>query len=738
MPDGPKTRGLWAIVACAVLGLAAGITVWTADPNAALESTGAPAEGSYYNLLVEGFRAGHLNINRVPPPQLAKVSDPYNPAFNSAVVGPVNDLSYYHGKLYLYFGVTPALVLCWPWVALTGHYLSDRMAVAIFFGVGLAAIAGLLIDLRRRYFPGTSPWIVGVSVLSVAITIGLTLSGNVYEVAIVCGFAFEMLALAALWRALHEPQRRVFWLALASLVYGLAIGARPTLLFSIVILLIPVAQACRETAGPVNKSGWLFAAAAAAVPAMLMVLALMAYNQARFGNPFEFGWHYQLNGRYDATKARQFNPHYFWFNFRNYFLEPFELRARFPFLHSAPAWHMPAGYDTGSPGIGGAIWCYYPLAWLALALPLAWAGRAGQTVSLLRRFAAALFLVFIIMSLVLCLFFTAGIRYELDFLPALLMLAVIGFLGADRATAGNPVRRRAARAIGCFLLAGSIALGLLANLEGHAESHYFRGNMFLAANRIDDAMTEYQKALALWPDCRDARDGLGNLLLNEGRLDDAIAQYQKALEIEPQSANARERYGDALFQKGRSSDAMLQYQKAVELKPDFAQAHENLGTCFAKAGQWDQAINQYQQAAALQPCSMGAYYSLGNVFRLKGEASEAVTNYQKAIELEPGFIPAQVGLAGLLATSQDPAIRNADKAVTLMENANVASGGKDPQVLRTLATAYGDTGRYSEAITTAKKALALATAESNTGFVKKLEADIQSYQARSPNHPAGR
>jgi Flp pilus assembly protein TadD len=95
-------------------------------------------------------------------------------------------------------------------------------------------------------------------------------------------------------------------------------------------------------------------------------------------------------------------------------------------------------------------------------------------------------------------------------------------------------------------------------------------------------------------------------------------------------------------------------------------------------------------------------------------------------------------LAGLLATSQDPAIRNADKAVTLMENANVASGGKDPQVLRTLATAYGDTGRYSEAITTAKKALALATAESNTGFVKKLEADIQSYQARSPNHPAGR
>jgi tetratricopeptide (TPR) repeat protein len=737
MTGGPKTGRLLAIVACVILGVAGGIIVWIADPNAALESTGAPADGSYYNLLVEGFRAGHLNINREPPQQLARVPDPYNPAFNAAVVGPVNDLSYFKGKLYLYFGVTPALVLCWPWVAVTGHYLSDRAAVAVFFAVGLAVIASLLFDIRRRYFPGTNPWMVGLSVLSMGIAVGLNLSGNVYEVAIVCGFAFLMLALGAFWRALHEPQRRVFWLALASMAYGLAMGARPTLLFSTVILLIPVAEAYRETGGSVHRFGWLLPAAAATVPAMLIVLALMAYNQLRFGNPFEFGWHYQLNGRYDATKAHQFSPHYFWFNFRNYFLEPFEIRARFPFLHNAPALHIPSGYDTGSPGVGAAIWCSYPPAWLALALPLAWIGRPGKTISSLRRFAAALFFVLIIMALVLCLFFTAGSRYELDFLPVLLMLAIIGYLGAERAMASSSVRRRGTRAIWCFLLVCSIALSVLTNLEGHAESHYFRGNMFLSANRIDDAMTEYQKSLALWPDCQDAHDGLGNLLLNEGRLDEAIAQYQKALEFEPQSATARERYGDALFQKARFSDAMLEYQKAVDLKPDFAQAHENLGTCFAKAGQLDQAIHQYQQAAILQPYSMGAYYSLGNVLRLKGWAGEAETNYQKAIELEPGFIPAQVNLAEMLATSRDSAIRNADKAVILMENANRATNGNDPQVLRTLAIAYAETGQYSDAITTAKKALAIATAESNTGLIKRLEADIRSYQAPSPNRSAG-
>lgn len=723
------------MVESVVFGLVAGVTMWIADPNAALESK-VPPDGAYYNLLVEGFRAGHLYVNREPPPQLAQVPDPYNPAFNSAVAAPVNDLSYYKGKLYLYFGVTPALVLYWPWVALTGDYMPDRSAVAVFFAVGLAVIAALLGAIRWRYFPEASPWTVRASILSTGLMLGLALSGNVYEVAIVCGLAFVMLALAAVWCALHESRRQVLWVALASLAYGLAIGARPTLLFSAAILLIPAAQVYCQTHGSPRRAALLLAMAA--VPATVIVLALIIYNEMRFGNPFEFGWHYQLNGRYDATKAHQFSLHYFWFNFRSYFVLPFQCTARFPFLHGATQLNMPSGYDTGSPGTGSAIWCCYPLAWLAFAVPLAWYGKDRQSVSLLRWFVCALLLVFITMAIVLCLFFTAGIRYEFDFLPPLLMLAIIGFLGAERATAGSPILRRVVRGGGYILLTCSIAFSVLANVEGHAESHYFCGNMYQAANRFNDAVIEYQKALALWPDCLDARDGLGNVMLSTGRLDEAMVQYQEALEIEPQSPNARERYGDALIQKGLLNDAMRQYQIAVELKPDFAQAHENLGTCFARSGQLDQAILEYQQALKLQPDSMEPYYSLGNVLRLKGLEAEAVTNYQKAIDLEPEFIPAQVNLASILATSQEPTIRNAERAVTLMENVNRATGGGDPQVLHTLAMAYAATGRYSEAITTAKKAMAIAISESNAALIKKLQADIQLYQTRSASLPAGR
>jgi tetratricopeptide (TPR) repeat protein len=90
-----------------------------------------------------------------------------------------------------------------------------------------------------------------------------------------------MLALAAIWKALHEPERRCWWLAAASLASGLAVGARPSLLFGAVILLMPVAQAWRE-----RRRVWTLLIAAIG-PIALCGLGLMLYNTRRFDSPFE-------------------------------------------------------------------------------------------------------------------------------------------------------------------------------------------------------------------------------------------------------------------------------------------------------------------------------------------------------------------------------------------------------------------------------------------------------------------
>jgi tetratricopeptide (TPR) repeat protein len=685
-----------------VCALVIGIFAWSAETGF-LELASPHAKDSYYNLLVQGFRAGQLNVKRETPPGLAQLADPYDPAVNESYTWDNRylsaDMSYYKGKLYLYFGVTPALVLFWPYVTLTGHYLLHKDAVVIFYALGFLVAAGLLRAVWRRYFPEVSVWVAMVGILALGLATGIleVLSEcDVWEVAMSCGFAFTMLALAAIWCALHGPKWQVLWLLMASLAYGLAIGSRPSLLFGVIILLIPVVQAWRAATEPSLRRRVGLLLMAAVVPVMLIGLGLMLYNTLRFDSPFEFGWHHQLTAGYRSNIAQQFSLHYLWFNFRFYFLEPMRWSGHFPFLQAVPLSPLPSGYyGTGEPYSG--ILSNYPLVWLALAAPLVWRGRPMEVASVLRWFVVAIFLLFVVCALTICLFFSASSRYEVDFLPALMLLAVMGILGLERALVGSPVWRRIARWGWCLLLTYSIVFNILASVEAHAAANYF----------------------------------VGNFLLNQRQVDKAVKHFQKALALQPESANFHKSLADALCREGRMDEAIIQYQKALEIKPDFAEAHNDLAYGLLQIGRMNEAITHFQRALEIQQ-SYEAYYNLGYAFRRKGMAAEAMACFQKSIELQPQFIPAQRNLAWMLATWPEPSVRNGGKAVALAEQASQFSKDKNPLILRTLAAAYAEVGRFPEAVATAKQALALAVTQSNTRLINVLQTEIGLYQTNSP------
>ena len=146
-----------------------------------------------------------------------------------------------------------------------------------------------------------------------------------------------MLALAGIWCALHDGRRAWRWLAGASLAYGLAVGARPSLLLGGVILLVPVVQAWRE-----KRRVWPLLLAAVC-PMAAIGAGLMIYNALRFDNPLEFGQRYQL----PLTVHQQFSLRYLWFNFRVGFLDPARWSGRFPFVHDIALPAQPRGLLAG-------------------------------------------------------------------------------------------------------------------------------------------------------------------------------------------------------------------------------------------------------------------------------------------------------------------------------------------------------------------------------------------------------
>ena len=172
-------------------------------------------------------------------------------------------------------------------------------------------------------------------------------------------------------------------------------------------------------------------------------------------------------------------------------------------------------------------------------MPLAWRNRSGQAGLVLRWFVTAAALLFGTSVLTVGLFWSASFRYEVDFLPALLLLAVVGILGLERALVDQPTWRRAARSGWGLLLGFSVAFNLLATVEHYAEAHNNLGITLARLGRTQEAITQHEQALRLKPDFTEAHYNLGIALEQAGRVQEALGHYQEAVQIKPDYAEAQ-------------------------------------------------------------------------------------------------------------------------------------------------------------------------------------------------------
>jgi spermidine synthase len=93
----------------------------------------------------------------------------------------------------------------------------------------------------------------------------------------------------------------------------------------------------------------------------------------------------------------------------------------------------------------------------------------------------------------------------------------------------------------------------------------------------------------------------------------------------------------------------------------------------------------------------------------------------------------------MLATAPDDSLRDRTEAVRLAEQACRLSGFKDARTVGTLAAAYAEAGRFGDAVSTAQKAVDLATASGNVQFAGINGQLLGLYRAGKPYHePAPR
>lgn len=253
-----------------------------------------------YNHLTDAFLSGKLHLLKEPDPRLLTLENPYDPRTRNGFGW--HDASFYKEKFYLYFGITPVLLLYLPFKFFTGGTMTDRLASIIFmYGTFLWAVA-ILLFIYNHYFKEIEKWklllviaVIGFSNWSLFI---IREDNGIYNVAIACGLFFLIGAIYLFIKAIHEPNFML--LVLGSLFLGLAVGARANIILSGILL--PLVWFKMNTSKDYKTS--TYQAIALAAPFIICLSILALYNYSRFDNILEFGFKYQI-GNHDFTKQKQ-------------------------------------------------------------------------------------------------------------------------------------------------------------------------------------------------------------------------------------------------------------------------------------------------------------------------------------------------------------------------------------------------------------------------------------------------
>ena len=429
---GTKDRWLFAIGCLLVLGtyalLNTGATVPVADRQ----------PQSYYQMLTEAFLSGRTYLRLEPDPRLKALADPWAGAQG---IPRAHDATYYDGKYYLYFGTGPVILLMAPWRVLSGTYLREGTATGLFASAGFVLAALFYLRMRRRFFPGTSPWWTFVSVLALgwgSFLPFIVASPRIYDVPISCAFACCMLSAHGLLSAAEStrPRRRAGYAFIASLAWGFAITARPNYIFGAVPLVICdfliFRRAMRSAARPSAIGFWT----AALVPLVAVCAGIALYNFARFNDPREFGTTYQFSAM-DMRQNKLFAATNIVQSLGEYLLKEPRRSIYYPFVEN-------------STDVFGLIH-WEPFAFVALVLPLTF------LMGSVRRPGWALPLGFLLAAAV-CNFGSllplpfANARYEVDFLPSLTLIGLLMVSIASAALAEAPRWARSGFALGALVV----------------------------------------------------------------------------------------------------------------------------------------------------------------------------------------------------------------------------------------------------------------------------------------------
>jgi tetratricopeptide (TPR) repeat protein len=227
------------------------------------------------------------------------------------------------------------------------------------------------------------------------------------------------------------------------------------------------------------------------------------------------------------------------------------------------------------------------------------------------------------------------------------------------------------------------------------EAYIDRGQSHRDRKQYEAAFADFDQAVRLDPLHARAYVNRGYTWYRLARHEQAIAEYDEAIRL---GLKAHYERANAWQARGDTERALADFSEAIRNDPGFVLAYIGRGETFTQKGEYDRAIADYGEAIRLEPRAADAYYGRGGAWHSKRDYIRALADFTEVIRLAPFHMGAHGGMAWLLSTAPDPAIRDGRRAVDFARRACELYGWQNPYAIQTLAIAHAEASDYAEAI----------------------------------------
>lgn len=161
----------------------------------------------------------------------------------------------------------------------------------------------------------------------------------------------------------------------------------------------------------------------------------------------------------------------------------------------------------------------------------------------------------------------------------------------------------------------------------------YRAEVFIAKNRLNEAIADLRSALAIESLPR-TKLRLAAVYSQTKKYDEAVVLYQEILKDEPANAEARAALAVAMIESGKGAEAITQLESLVKAGPNRADLHAQLAELYLPA-QPDKALEHYTLAAKLVPSNQNHQIGIGSALVKLRRFQEAVAVLRQVLAQSP-------------------------------------------------------------------------------------------------------